>query len=663
VEPAKQRAPKVRKAAPKRRRGRKKTPVEITADFLAGIALFKTLEPELRALIAPNMMHLDVERGEVLVEGPPLDDDASSVFLLLRGDVAIHRTVAGKTVIANYLSVGEPYIQKLFMRTGTEALRLETMCPVRVIKMPYRDMNYVMRKSPAFREAFGAAIRPVSQRGHARFDSELQSEIAQFIVDQRLTFAGRIKIKRMDLCIECDGCYDACRSRHGTDRLGANEVKFGLTEIPQNCHSCVVPECLDKCKFGHLSRHPKTGEITIADDCVGCTMCARGCSFGAIRMHPVAELDMGKFFPDRKPDHKGLNIAQKCDNCSDYADQACVSACPAGALFQVDGGAVFEYWEQFNVHKQPGAKGIVSPERTAQTSQRFWRWFALVQIVLVTWEIVSRLWWPSASFTGLFHRFGWLAEGVDLHKPLTAGGLFGHTIGYMGAVGFIGAELYRVGKAYAPRLGSMQAWMASHIWLGTLGGVYGFYHTAFIWREPIAVATFGLAMVAIFTGGLGRFLLYLVPRSQAGKQLALQELQAQIQTINEAIETSFHDRRVGYTMMTRAMNLEATADTDDDGLAHTRLLPGIVRVLGEDRQQRKDIDALGPELEQDVQEGQADEVLRLLKEKARLERSTRLHGFLARILKRYRVVHVVSSNILMGALLLHIVRSLMYLVG
>ena len=137
------------------------------------------------------------------------------------------------------------------------------------------------------------------QRQHGRFDNEEQQDIARFLVQERLTFSGRVKLKRMDICSECDGCYEACKTRHGTDRLGASEVKYGLTEIPQNCHNCVVPECMDKCKFGHISRHPETKEIVIDDNCVGCTMCSKGCSYGSIRMHPVSELDLQTYFPDR----------------------------------------------------------------------------------------------------------------------------------------------------------------------------------------------------------------------------------------------------------------------------------------------------------------------------------------------------------------------------
>ena len=50
-------------------------------------------------------------------------------------------------------------------------------------------------------------------------------------------------------------------------------------------------------------------------------------------------------------------------------------------------------------------------------------------------------------------------------------------------------------------------------------------------------------------------------------------------------------------------------------------------------------------------------------ERARLERSLGQYGLMARIVKHYRVVHVTSSNIMFGALILHVVFALMYQVN
>ena len=646
---------KVKKAPPKKkgRAGRKKKqePVVVTADLLATVPLFAALERPLLERLASRVEHLDLERGAHLFDAAPTDgDDDSPVFVLTFGEVSVHRTHGGGERIANYLRSGEAYVQKLFVDGSTSKLRLTAMCPVRALRFKYRDVNYLLKKNETFRDAFSATIRQVTERQATRFDDTFQGEIAEFIVQERLTFSGRVKIKRMDICIECDGCYDACRTRHGTDRLGPSEVKYGLTEIPQNCHNCVVPECVDKCKFGMISRDERTGEILIKDDCTGCTMCARGCSFDAIRMHSIADLDMARYFPDRSPDAKGKNIAQKCDNCAKYADQACITACPTGAMFQIDGKQVFDYWEQFTVHRSPGFAEVASPEATQAGSRLFWPIFTLLNFAFLFWESAGRAWWPEWCLT---YEVG--------TGPMKAGDAFGHALGYIAGGCMLGTQLYRFGKKFAPRFGSVRAWMEAHIWLGVLGLVYAFFHTTQNFREPIAVATFVTMLVALLTGSVGRYLLYLVPRSQAGQQLALTEIEQQVQALNRKIEEGFVDRRQGYTMMVKVDALaEASAA---EAPASNRLLSGIVRLIGEDRKQRRAIKELRSEVEGQAEAGRAGEVLRLLQEKSRLERSLRRHALLASVLKRYRVVHVTSSNVMFGALIVHIAHSLMYSVG
>ena len=111
----------------------------------------------------------------------------------------------------------------------------------------------------------------------------------------------------------------------------------------------------------------------------------------------------------------------------------------------------------------------------------------------------------------------------------------------------IGTQLYRLRKF----TGHTKVWMESHIWLGVLAGVYGFFHTAFVFSDPIAITTFVTMVIAILTGGLGRYLLFLVPRSKAGSQLKLNEVTARIQTLNESIERKFGNRRDGYTAIIR----------------------------------------------------------------------------------------------------------------
>lgn len=656
---------KAKKAAP--RKGGKKPagPTPATPEMLAEVPLFRHLDDALRARLAPRVERLELARGDHLFDGPPVADEESPVFVLITGDADVRRRrQGGELEIVNYLSPGDAYVQKLFAPEGTEVLRLTAMCPVVALKASYRDINYVLKKAAAFRDDFSVAIQRVTAREQTRFDDQFQKDIARFFVEQRLTFAGRVKIKRMDLCIECDGCYDACRERHGTDRLGTSEVKYGLTEVPANCHNCLVPECIDKCKFGHIDVHPETKEIVISDNCVGCTQCARGCSFGAIRMHSLAELDVARYFPDRKPDAKGKNIAQKCDNCTGYPDQACISACPTGALFQVDGARLFDYWQQFDVHRTPGERAVASPEASPRGVRRFWVAFTLLNAALLAWECFGRLYWPGLTFTTLLHRAGVLAEGLDPVDPFREGDAFSHALGYIGAGFLLATQLYRIGKRWAPRLGSVPAWMEAHVFLGVLGGVYGLFHTAFAFRDLVSMTAFVTMAVAIATGVLGRYVLYLVPRSRAGTQLALEEIEARIRSLDRDIEGLFDDPRVGQTVMVRMEDLigkPGPGEATDDAAP---LLTGLFRLAEEDRDDRRRLRRLAEEVGGgELPADRARALLRLLREKARAERSLRRHALMGRVLKRYRTVHVVASNIMFGALVLHVVYTLIYQVS
>ncbi len=662
---------KVKKAAPKKgrkgRRGKKKPAIEVTADFLATLPLFELLDADLRQNLVGRCTHVDIERGEHLYDEAPVRSGDAPVFIILFGDVSVHRTALGDESIVNYLSVGDPYIQRLFVNDRTAKMRITAMCPVRAIRLGYRDVNYLLKHAPAFRERFVDRVRGIGERQRGRFDDSLQQDIARFLVSERLTFSGRIKLKRMDLCIECDGCYDACKSRYGTDRLGPSEVKYGLTEVPQNCHNCVVPECIDKCKFGHITRDPSTNEIVIDDNCTGCTMCSKGCSFGSIRMHPVSELDMAKYFPDRSPDAKGKNIARKCDNCTGYADQACITACPAGALFQVDGAEIFEYWQQFNVHQAPGFDQVESPEAIPRGWRRFWVALTIINTLILTWECFGRLYWPSLTFGSFFHMMGWTDAGIDPEAPFKAGDFFSHAMGYIGGFLMLSTQLYRLRRW----TGVTRALMEAHIWTGVLGGIYGLFHTAFVFGEPVAIATFATMVLAIVTGTVGRYLVFLVPRSQAGQQLALGELNEKIQQLNRRIEQNFIDVQAGYTMMMRVESFAQKAEgpmvnplaSEDEEAPQRSFWTGIFDLFGEDRRAQAYIDEMADEFGTTVTDGKVDEVVELLNTKARLERSVRRHAFLGKVLKRYRIVHVTSSNIMFGALALHVVLSLMYHVG
>ena len=670
----------------KRGKKAKAVNVKVTADELLSMPLFSVLDGPTRAKIAPRLQRLSLKRNESLYKGPPLEDAFSPVYVPLSGDLAIYRYRGqGEHAIEEvsaYLSVGEAYIQKLHLDSEDQEqlqgeailekaahkldLDVRAMCPSVVLTCTYQELNYLLSKSDSFRSTFSEMIRGVTQRQVTRFNDVFQKEIAAFFVRERLTFARRVKIKRMDICIECDGCYTACRDRHGTDRLGASEVKYGLTEIPNNCHNCVVPECIDKCKYGHITRHEQSGEIVISDNCVGCAACSKGCSFNAIQMHPIDTLDMENYFTERSPEARGKQIAQKCDNCVGFNDQACVTACPTGALFQVDGPDLFDHWEQFNVHKNPGFDQVVSPEDSANLVRPWGIALTLLVFILVSYECLTRVWSPQMCFTHQLFELGLISTDIDMEKPLRAGKTFGHMLGYIATVCMLVTQTYTIGRKLAPRLGPVQLWFEVHVWFGFIGFILGFYHTAFSWREPIAVSTFSLFTLTMISGIIGRYLVFYIPRNQAGREMTMGEIEAELQAINQEIETRFQDRREGYTMMLRVDQLQeslnqAQATTVSEEQEHLGLrgvwreLRAMIRTSKDQEEQISDLES---ELEGQARFGEANAVVKLLKKRSRLKRGAFRARWLSRALKSYRVFHVSVGQLTFLVLLIHIFHAL-----
>jgi carbon-monoxide dehydrogenase iron sulfur subunit len=131
-------------------------------------------------------------------------------------------------------------------------------------------------------------------------------------------------------CLGCGTCEIACAVEHSASkelalaikekerplkRRRAQFIDAGVS-ISSGCNHCEDAACVNACISGAMYKDRDNG-LTKHDTekCIGCWMCIMSCPFGAIT---------------RKKEEK---IAVKCDMCPGRDVPACVSACPAGALF------------------------------------------------------------------------------------------------------------------------------------------------------------------------------------------------------------------------------------------------------------------------------------------------------------------------------------------
>ena len=213
----------------------------------------------------------------------------------------------------------------------------------------------------------GGSLAGVSSPGPASISRSGSSTPGRALADTRARFEQGVLVEEgiakgrevlvvdQNLCTSCGNCIDACERRHGTSRLKLRGLQVEHYLFPTACRHCADPACL-LCSVSGIVRLP-SGEIKIVEDnCIGCGACAERCPYGNISMHAVGQPKRG-FFPSLFDflvrgatreraldaiDPKTERVAVKCDLCAGYSDHACVTACPVGANFRVDPGALVE---------------------------------------------------------------------------------------------------------------------------------------------------------------------------------------------------------------------------------------------------------------------------------------------------------------------------------
>jgi hypothetical protein len=114
-------------------------------------------------------------------------------------------------------------------------------------------------------------------------------------------------------------------------------------------------------------------------------------------------------------------------------------------------------------------------------------------------------------------------EGYWTLKP---GGSMGHTFGVAGASLMTVMLLYSVRKRVKVfrALGKLRDWLDFHIFCGVIGPLLVILHSSFKVQGLVALSFWSMIAVAL-SGVLGRYLYLQIPRTRAGDQLSLAEVE------------------------------------------------------------------------------------------------------------------------------------------
>lgn len=444
-----------------------------------------------------------------------------------------------------------------------------TTAPADVLLVSQDTLADMVRRHPQFEARLTRALASAKERMAWLFG--VKQEVLDFFVRQGVSVAGdMVRVRQLDLCIDCKQCEDACQERYGAKRLTLGGFQLGLLDFVYTCRTCTDQRCIDPCAYDSIKYDAVRKEVVINEaTCTGCTACAQSCPYGAIDM---VETDTGAptfkaefvqrlekkgalaFGPGTPRIAKPRRIANKCDHCGAYGDQACVSACPTGALIEIDPYALFK--ERTKAMSRAADTGFTSDPTAAKKAERgemlpvmpfldslgvrnaglakvrraralpivFWM-VGIVALVAILAEILLRKYAPGLSY--LYYQLKHSAEFKDLPEAAVLEKVFFRAGDKLSVwVGVAGTALMFVAAIYPMFrrvrlfrwLASNTMWFDFHMMAGWIGPLLIVQHSA-LKLDTWVSAAFWSMIIVVASGVLGRYLYTQVPVLSSGVEL------------------------------------------------------------------------------------------------------------------------------------------------
>ena len=490
-------------------------------------------------------MSAEEREAESLIRPPPLARAArKNVAMFAEGDVF------------NSMAV---------MNARGAPVAFYTTAPAVIVSMTQRFIADVAVAFPFFEARFRRAIQ-LSRRRLVNVTG-VKQEILDFFVRQGISVSGEtVRVRQLDRCIDCKQCEIACEERYGARRLTLGGYQLGMLDFVYTCRTCTDQRCIDPCAYDSIKFDPVKREVVINEaTCTGCTACAQSCPYGAIDMVDVDEHSPSVItrFKARLDGRQALafgagtgrvarprRIANKCDHCASYGDQACISACPTGALIELSAYDLFhERSPHGAVAARTGHDQDVEVDRAevlptepfvagvdvrtgGEAKVRRGRWAPLLLWVLglaawlvVLGEILLRIYQPTWSyqFYQLRHsqEYAGLAVGLLIDKVhFRAGDELAVQCGLVGTGFMIIAAIYPMFRRVRMFrwLASNTMWFDFHLMAGTVGPMFVALHSAARLGTWVDIALWSMVIVAV-SGFIGRYLYTQVPELSSGREL------------------------------------------------------------------------------------------------------------------------------------------------
>ncbi|HEY5923869.1 MAG TPA: 4Fe-4S dicluster domain-containing protein [Kofleriaceae bacterium] len=441
-----------------------------------------------------------------------------------------------------------------------------TTAPSILISLDHRWIAELAVRHPPFEARLRRALSISRER--LAWVSGVKQELLDFFVRQGISVSGEmVRVRQLGLCIDCKLCEEACEERYGARRLTLGGYQLGMLDFIYTCRTCTDQRCIDPCAYDSIKFDEERKEVVINEStCTGCTACAQACPYGAIDMveiesdAPTFKLEFLqrldkrgalKFGPGTGRVARARRIANKCDHCIAYGDQACVSACPTGSLIEINAYDLFRerspamaqlarHGFDADLTKRdrkevlpvlPFTEGVdvrsggLAKVKRGRYAPLFMWLIGLLTFMVFTGEALLRLYAPSLSYQYSLLKASKEYEGVAeamVLEAITYRGGPGMSV-YCGLIGvglMIIAAVYPIFRRIKlfRWLASNTMWFDFHLMAGTIGPMFIALHSA-LKLDTWVSAAFWTMVIVVMSGFLGRYLYTQVPELSSGVEL------------------------------------------------------------------------------------------------------------------------------------------------
>ncbi|MGN6108016.1 MAG: 4Fe-4S dicluster domain-containing protein [Kofleriaceae bacterium] len=593
----------------------------------AAVFVEQELAERRAAQIAHENATKEEREAESLIKPPPLARTAlKNVALFMEGDLFNSGALSAAR--------GQP-------------IAFYTTAPSVLISLDHRWVAELAVRYPEFEQRLRRALSISRER--LAWVSGVKQELLDFFVRQGISVSGEmVRVRQLGLCIDCKLCEEACEERYGARRLTLGGYQLGMLDFIYTCRTCSDQRCVDPCAYDSIKYDEVKKEVVINEStCTGCTACAQSCPYGAIDMIEVEpeaptfkksfqarleKKDALKFGPGTPRVARARRIANKCDHCVAYGDQACVSACPTGALIEIDGYDLFRERSPkmaqiahtgFNADLTKKDRrevlpvmpfiegvavrsgGLAKVKRGRYAPLVFWM-VGLFAFLVALAEALLRSYAPMQSY--LFSKLegsekyaGIPVEGILESVHFRPGDDLSTYSGLLGTALMIIAAIYPIFRRIKVFrwLASNTMWFDFHLRAGTVGPMFVALHSV-LRLDSWVSAAFWSMVITVISGFLGRYLYTQVPELSSGVELeeldherAFQQARPVLPVAMAEIDRELAEQRAKAQRVAMSPSVARALwwllFQDIGRIPRTIARRGRLRQLGADRAARKDL--------------------------------------------------------------------------